>query len=100
MIDHCHVGSTLDNLLEEDGMLSDVTAVALKRVLAWQLELAMESEALTKSALAKRMGTSRAALDRLLDPENVSVTLKTLDKAARAVGKQIQLELVDNPFPG
>jgi DNA-binding Xre family transcriptional regulator len=95
MFNDCHVGSTLDDLLQEDGTLSEVTAVALKRVLAWQLEQAMREKHLSKSALAKVMATSRASLERLLDPDNPSVTLKTLDKAARAVGKRLHIELVD-----
>ncbi len=67
---------------------------ALKRVLAWQVTEAMKKEKLSKAAMARRMKTSRSALDRLLDPDNASVTLKTLYRAAAVLGKQIRLELV------
>jgi antitoxin HicB len=95
MTDNCHLGSSFDNFLEDDGILNEVTEVALKRVLAWQVEQAMKERGLSKSKMAKSMQTSRAALDRLLDPEYESVTLRTLDKAARAVGKRIKIDLVD-----
>lgn len=95
MSDNCHLGSAFDDFLEQEGILNEVTEVALKRVLAWQVEQAMKERGLTKSKMAKSMQTSRAALDRLLDPEYDSVTLRTLDKAARAVGKRIKIDLVD-----
>jgi len=95
MTNNCHLGSSFDDLLEDDGILNEVTEVALKRVLAWQVEQAMKERGLSKSKMAKSMQTSRAALDRLLDPEYESVTLRTLDKAARAVGKRIKIDLVD-----
>jgi antitoxin HicB len=95
MISNCHLGSSFDDFLEDDGILNEVTEVALKRVLAWQVEQAMKERGLTKSKMARSMQTSRAALDRLLDPEYESVTLRTLDKAARAVGKRIKIDLVD-----
>jgi DNA-binding Xre family transcriptional regulator len=95
MSNNCYLGSSFDDLLEEDGILNEVTEVALKRVLAWQVEQAMKERGLTKSKMARSMQTSRAALDRLLDPEYESVTLRTLDKAARAVGKRIKIDLVD-----
>jgi antitoxin HicB len=94
MISNCHLGSSFDDFLEDDGILNEVTEVALKRVLAWQVEQAMKERGLTKSKMARSMQTSRAALDRLLDPEYESVTLRTLDKAARAVGKRIKIDLV------
>jgi antitoxin HicB len=71
-----------------------VTARAIKRVIARQLDALMEDEGLTKTELAKRMKTSRAQLDRLLDPNNESVTLGTLTRAAQAVGRQLRMELV------
>jgi transcriptional regulator with XRE-family HTH domain len=71
-----------------------VTARAIKRVIARQLDALMEDQGLTKSELAKRMRTSRAQLDRLLDPENESVTLGTLTRAAQAVGRQLRMELI------
>ena len=95
MSNNCHLGSDFDDFLEQEGILNEVTEVALKRVLAWQVEQAMKERGLTKSKMAKSMQTSRAALDRLLDPEYDSVTLRTLDKAARAVGKRIKIDLVD-----
>jgi antitoxin HicB len=95
MSNNCHLGTAFDDFLEQEGILNEVTEVALKRVLAWQVEQAMKERGLTKSKMAKSMQTSRAALDRLLDPEYDSVTLRTLDKAARAVGKRIKIDLVD-----
>jgi len=95
MSNNCHLGSAFDDFLEQEGILNEVTEVALKRVLAWQVEQAMKERGLTKSKMARSMQTSRAALDRLLDPEYDSVTLRTLDKAARAVGKRIKIDLVD-----
>lgn len=92
---HQHIGSSLDDLLEEDGMLSEVNTLALKRVLAWQVRQEMEAKGISKSAMAKAMSTSRAALDRLLDPENTSVTLRTLDRAASVIGKRLHIELAD-----
>ena len=80
-----HLGSSLDDLLEEEGLLAEAQAIAIKRVLAWKLAEAMKEENLTKSALAKTMNTSRSALDRLLDPDNPSVTLLTMEKAAAAI---------------
>jgi DNA-binding Xre family transcriptional regulator len=95
MSNNYYLGSAFDDFLEQEGILNEVTEVALKRVLAWQVEQAMKERGLTKSKMAKSMQTSRAALDRLLDPEYDSVTLRTLDKAARAVGKRIKIDLVD-----
>jgi antitoxin HicB len=89
-----HIGSSLDDLLEETGELAEVEAVAIKRVVAWQVAEAMKQQNISKSAMAKRMHTSRAQVDRLLDPDNPSVTLNTLDHAARAVGRRVHLELV------
>ncbi len=89
-----NIGSSVDDWLHEEGMFEEVTAVAVKRVLARQIAAQMEQQCLSKSQMAKRMETSRAALDRLLDPENDAVTLHTLFKAASAVGRQLHLELV------
>ena len=89
-----HIGSLFDDFLKEEGIYDEVQTVAIKRVLAWQLEQAMKEQKLTKAAMAKRMDTSRAQLDRLLDPENDSVTLATLTRAAAIVGRKIRLELV------
>ncbi len=91
-----HVGTTLDDFLAEEGLFEEATALAVKRVLAWEISQAMEKEELSKTVMARRMGTSRAALDRLLDPENTSVTLHTLDRAAAAVGRRLELRLVES----
>lgn len=88
------VGSSFDDFLKDEGILAEVTARAIKRVIARQLNALMRDQGLTKSALAKRMQTSRAQLDRLLDPDNESVTLATLTRAAQAVGRQLRMELV------
>ncbi|MFT4861218.1 MAG: antitoxin HicB [Pseudohongiellaceae bacterium] len=87
------IGSSLDNLLEETGELAEVSTVAIKRVIAWEITQKMEVEHLSKTTMAELMHTSRSALDRLLDPANTSVTLHTLDNAARAVGKTLRIEL-------
>jgi len=89
-----HIGSSLEDWLEEEGLLEDATNFAIKSVLTWQVGQYMENNQLTKTAMAKRMNTSRAALDRLLDPENESITLKTLQNAARAVDARVELNLV------
>ncbi|MEI6042963.1 MAG: Fis family transcriptional regulator [Chloroflexota bacterium] len=89
-----HIGSSLDDFLKEEGIYEDCHTQAVKEVLAWQLENAMKEKGLTKSAMAEQMHTSRVALDRLLDPNNDSVTLQTLIRAAAVVGKQLRLELV------
>lgn len=89
-----HIGDPFDGFLIEEGIYDDVAEVAAKRVLIWQLEQAMHAQHLTKTELARRMHTSRAALDRLLDPKNESVTLGTLQRVARSVGKRLRIELV------
>lgn len=88
-----YIGSSLDDLLQDTGELAEVNAVAIKRVIAWEIAQKMEAEDISKTKMAKIMDTSRSALDRLLDPENTSVTLHTLDNAARAVGKTLRIEL-------
>jgi len=92
------VGSSLDRLLEEDGLLEEVGAAAMKRVSAWQLAQAMKAKGLGKLAMAKRMGTSRSHLDRILDASDPGLTLETLSKAAQAVGCQVRIELT-SPEP-
>lgn len=89
-----HVGSTLDDFLKEEGIYEDVQSTAIKRVLALQLERAMKERKLTKVEMARRMHTSRVQLDRLLDPDNYSVTLATLRRAAAVVGREVRLELI------
>lgn len=88
-----HVGSDFDDFLREQGLLEEAQAVAVKRVLAYQLEKSMNEAHLTKTAMARRMRTTRAQLDRLLNPENPSTTLSTLVKAAEAVGKRLKVSL-------
>ncbi|MEX2498262.1 MAG: helix-turn-helix transcriptional regulator [Wenzhouxiangellaceae bacterium] len=88
-----HIGSRLDEFLEEEDLLAETEAVAIKRVIAWQIERLMKEEGLTKSEMARRMGTSRSALERLLDPSNPSVTLLTIERAAKALGKKVRVEL-------
>ncbi len=99
------IGSTFDSLLANEGILEEVDALAQKRVIAWQIEHAMEEQGITKVEMAARMHTSRAQLDRLLDPDNNKVQLDTLQRAAKAVGGALKLELVsaaavprDEPF--
>jgi DNA-binding Xre family transcriptional regulator len=89
-----NIGTSFDDWLREEGIYEESTSIAIKRVLARQVEEAMKAEAVTKTEMAKRMRTSRAALDRLLDPNNDAVTLSTLQKAASAIGREIRLELV------
>jgi antitoxin HicB len=89
-----HIGSSFDDYLKEEGIYEEVTARAIKRGIARQLDTIMREQGLTKSELAKRMQTSRAQLDRLLDPDNQSVTLATLTRAARVVGRQLKMELI------
>ena len=93
-MDNKHLGSNFDDFLEEEGILAEVEAVAIKRVIAFQLVELMEEKRLTKTAMAERMKTSRAALNRLLDPANKSVTLQTLESAALAVDKRLRVEFV------
>ena len=90
-----HIGSTFESFLDEEGILDDCTNTAIKRVIARQVEQAMQQQGLTKTEMARQMGTSRSALDRLLDPENTAITLNTLQRAASIVGKRVQLDLVD-----
>ena len=89
-----HVGSDFDAFLEEEGLLEEAEAVATKRVLAFQIAQAMEEQKLSKAAMARRMKTSRSALDRLLDPAVPSVTLLTIERAARALGRRLNVEMV------
>ena len=88
------IGGSFDAFLKEEGLYEEVTARAIKRVIARQLDAIMREDHLTKTMLAKRMQTSRAQLDRLLDPDNESVTLGTLARAAHAVGRNLRMELV------
>ncbi len=88
-----YLGSSFDDFLEEDGLRAETEATAIKRVIAYQIEMEMKRAKLTKSAMAEKMRTSRSALDRLLDPANVSITLQTLERAALALGKNLKIKL-------
>ena len=90
-----NIGSSFDDFLQEEAMLNEVTAVALKRVTAWQIAEEMKSQQITKTELAKRMHTSRAALNRLLDEKDPSLTLTTLASAATALGKKVNIQLAE-----
>jgi hypothetical protein len=93
-MDEKHLGSSFEDFLREEGTLAETTNRAIKRVLARQLRRLMDEQGLSKSEMARRMRTSRPALERLLDPDNDAVTLNTLQKAAKAVGRELRLELV------
>lgn len=87
-------GSAVTELLDQEGVLEDAEATAIKRVIAWQLEESMRSKGMSKQALAARMCTSRSQLDRLLDPTNARVQLDTVARAARALGKRLEIKIV------
>ena len=88
-----HIGTSFDDFLQEEGLLAATEATAVKRVIAYQIEKEMAERQISKSALARTMQTSRSALDRLLDPENASVTLLTLESVAHALGKELKVQL-------
>ncbi len=89
-----NIGTSFDSWLDEEGIRQEVTTNAIKRVLAHQVVATMEKDGLTRTAMARRMRTSLGTLDRLLDTENGSVTLTTLQKAATAVGREVRIDLV------
>ncbi len=86
-----HIGSSFNEFLEEDGILAETQAAAIKRVVAWQIEQYMEENSLTKVAMAKKMNTSRSVVDRLLDPTNTSLTLQTMGQVSQAIGKKLEV---------
>jgi antitoxin HicB len=88
-----HIGSNFDDFLREDNLLDLAEATAVKRVIAFQIAQEMKRRKVTKSEMASRMKTSPAALERLLDPANRSVTISTLERAASALGKKLKVEL-------
>ncbi len=94
MNDNPNTGSSFDDFLKEEGLYEECTAVAIKRVLARQLTEEMKRQNLTKTEMAKQMQTSRAQLDRLLDPEKTGVSIETISRAASVVGRQLRIELV------
>ena len=87
------IEKTFDDFLEEQGLLAEAEDVAIKRVLAWQIAEGMKAQGITKTAMASAMKTDRRQLDRLLDPENKSVTLSTLRRAATALGRKLYVEI-------
>jgi DNA-binding Xre family transcriptional regulator len=87
------IGSDFEDFLREEGRLEEGTALAVTRVLAWELEEAMKKANVSEAELARRMGTSRATVRRLLDANDLSITLSTLSKAAAALGRSLQLKL-------
>jgi len=91
---HKNIGESFDSFLDEEGILEPVEEVAIKRVIALQIEQEMDKRKLTKTRLAKEMKTSRSSLNRLLDPQNDSVTLETIKKAANFLGKRVTLQLI------
>ena len=94
MKENPHIGSSFDEFLAEDGQLDEAAAVAVKRVIAWQIEQAMQAAGLNKSTLAKRMHTSRTVVDRILDSEDTGLTLDTMTRAATALGFRVKFDLV------
>ena len=91
-----HIGSNFDDFLSDDGLIEEVSAAALKRVIAWQLAQAMKTQKVSKKALAERMHTSRTAVDRALDQNDAGMTLSTLASAARALDQHVEVRLVPN----
>ncbi|MDP2791281.1 MAG: helix-turn-helix transcriptional regulator [Rectinemataceae bacterium] len=89
-----HIGSSFEDFLEAEGIADEVTGNAVKKLLAYQLLEKLEKENMTKSELAARLSTSRSAVDRILDPNNESITLTTLQKVAEVLGKKLKIELV------
>ena len=90
-----YTGSSFDSFLEEEGIREEAEAVAVKRVLAWQIAREMKRQQKTKRAMAKQLHTSRSQLDRLLDPRNTAVTLETVTRAAHALGKRVVFRIVE-----
>jgi predicted XRE-type DNA-binding protein len=95
---HDYSGSSFDEFLDERGIREEVEAVATKRVLAWQLEQAMKQQQKTKQAMAQELHTSRSQLNRLLDPQNTAVSLETITRAAKVLGKKVIVRIVDAPI--
>jgi predicted XRE-type DNA-binding protein len=89
-----HLGSTFESWLDEAGIREEVTAAAIKSVIAAEIRAEMKKQHITKARMAEMMQTSRAQVDRLLDPENGSATLETLMRAARVIGRELWVELV------
>ena len=94
MAENRHAGSTIDDLLREEDVLEDFQAVAIKEVIAWQLQQAMKDRKLSKRRLAELMHTSRTQVDRVLDPRDGNVTIATLQRAAAVLGRKVNVELI------
>ena len=90
---HKNIGVSFDRFLDDEGIREHVEDVAIKRVIAFQIQEAMEKQNLTKTELARKMNTSRSALNRLLDPEDEAITFKTLKKAAKVLDKKLVVHL-------
>ena len=88
-----HLGSDFEEFLRDEGRLAEATAIAIKRVIAWEIQQAMEKDNVSQAEMARRMNTSRAVIRRLLDRDDPSVTLTTISKAADALGKSVVLKL-------
>ena len=93
MNENMHLGSDFDDFLADEGLLEESTAIAIKRVLAWQISEAMKDQQITKTVMARKMHTSRASLNRLLDDSDPSLTITTLANAAAALGKKVTISL-------
>ncbi len=91
---HKNIGSDFDDFLNDEGLLADTEATAIKRVIAFQVDSLMKERKISKTSMVKQMNTSRSSLDRLLDPANTSITLQTLERAAHVIGKKLKIEFV------
>ncbi len=89
-----HIGSNFDDFLEEEGILGEAQAIAVARVLAWEVNQYLADHNTTKTAFAKKLETSRMQVNRLIDPEDTSVSLNTIAKVAAVIGKKLELRLV------
>jgi predicted XRE-type DNA-binding protein len=94
-----HSGSSFDSFLDEEGIREEVEAVAIKRVLAWELSQEMKRQRKTKQTMARELHTSRSQLDRLLDPNNAAVSLETMHRAAQVLGKSLTIRISDRKGP-
>ena len=93
-VNPAHAGGYFDDFLHEQGIFTEINAQAVKKVISWQIAEEMKRQGLSKVMMAKRMGTSRSSLERLLDPANNALALSTLTRAASALGKEVQVNLV------
>lgn len=94
MAENRHTGSSIDDFLRDEGVLVEVQALAIKEVIAWQLDQAMKDRKLSKRKLAELMHTSRTQVDRILDPADGNVTIATLQRAAAVLGRKVNVELL------